>query len=65
MVCCSFLFSASYEPDSSQFMHNGGMADFHRIRRKLQTTVSDTAFNMVQGNTGLFTLEILLMSGTK
>jgi glutamine amidotransferase len=33
-------------------MHNGGIADFGKIKRKLQRSLSDAAFNMVQGNTG-------------
>ena len=33
-------------------MHNGGIADFPRIKRRLQTELPDVAFNMVQGNTG-------------
>jgi glutamine amidotransferase len=35
-----------------QFMHNGGIADFHLIKRKLQSGLSDVAFDMVNGNTG-------------
>ncbi|KAK0436646.1 N-terminal nucleophile aminohydrolase, partial [Desarmillaria tabescens] len=34
------------------FMHNGGIADFHLIKRKLQSQLPDLAFDMVQGNTG-------------
>ncbi|KAF8078671.1 glutamine amidotransferase [Lyophyllum atratum] len=33
------------------FMHNGGIADFHLIKRELQKGLPDLAFNMVQGNT--------------
>ena len=33
-------------------MHNGGIADFHKIKRKLQNALSDELFNMVTGNTG-------------
>jgi glutamine amidotransferase len=33
-------------------MHNGFIADFHLIKRKLQTGLSEVAFNMVNGNTG-------------
>lgn len=33
------------------FMHNGGIAEFPTIKRKLQSTLPDVAFNMVQGNT--------------
>lgn len=35
-----------------QFMHNGGIADFPLIKRKLQAVLSDDVFNVVQGNTG-------------
>lgn len=38
---------------TSQFMHNGGIADFHLIKRRLQKDLPDTAFDMVQGNTGM------------
>lgn len=33
-------------------MHNGGIADFHLIKRRLQAELSDEIFNVVQGNTG-------------
>jgi len=33
------------------FMHNGGIAEFHLIKRKLQSGLSDVAFDMVNGNT--------------
>jgi len=33
------------------FMHNGGIADFPRIKRKLQERLTDEIFNGVQGNT--------------
>lgn len=33
-------------------MHNGGIAEFPLIKRKLQSILPDVAFNMVQGNTG-------------
>lgn len=33
-------------------MHNGGIADFPLIKRKLQVNLSDEVFNVVQGNTG-------------
>ncbi|KAI3621908.1 glutamine amidotransferase [Moniliophthora roreri] len=33
------------------FMHNGGIADFHLIKRRLQSTLPDAVFNTVQGNT--------------
>lgn len=38
--------------DIQQFMHNGGIADFPLIKRKLQSSLPDVAFDMVQGNTG-------------
>jgi len=34
-------------------MHNGGIADFHLIKRRLQQELPDVAFDMVQGNTGM------------
>jgi predicted glutamine amidotransferase len=33
-------------------MHNGGIAEFSRIKRKLQERISDEIFEIVQGNTG-------------
>ncbi|KAG8219768.1 hypothetical protein J3R82DRAFT_740 [Butyriboletus roseoflavus] len=33
------------------FMHNGGIADFHLVKRRLQAELSDEIFNVVQGNT--------------
>ncbi|KAK0436630.1 uncharacterized protein EV420DRAFT_1753713 [Desarmillaria tabescens] len=33
-------------------MHNGGIANFHLIKRKLQSQLPDVTFGMVQGNTG-------------
>lgn len=33
------------------FMHNGGIADFPRIKRKIQQTLPDEIFNVVKGNT--------------
>ena len=33
-------------------MHNGGIADFHLIKRRLQAELLDEIFNIVQGNTG-------------
>lgn len=33
------------------FMHNGGISDFHLIKRKLQSGLPDIAFDAVQGNT--------------
>ncbi len=40
-------------------MHNGGIADFHLIKRKLQSQLPDVAFDMVQGNTGEFYPQLL------
>jgi hypothetical protein len=34
-------------------MHNGGIADFHLMKRHLQKELPDVAFDMVQGNTGM------------
>lgn len=34
-------------------MHNGGIADFHLLKRRLQSMLSDEIFHTVQGNTGL------------
>lgn len=33
------------------WMHNGGIADFHLIKRKLQSALSDELFSVPQGNT--------------
>jgi glutamine amidotransferase len=33
-------------------MHNGGIADFHLLKRRLQSDLSDDIYNVVQGNTG-------------
>ena len=33
-------------------MHNGEIAGFQRIKRKLQAGLSDEIFNSVKGNTG-------------
>lgn len=35
-----------------QFMHNGGIAEFDKIKRKLQANLSDELFLVPQGNTG-------------
>jgi len=35
------------------FMHNGGIAEFQTIKRRLQKDLPDAAFDMVQGNTGM------------
>jgi len=34
-------------------MHNGGIAEFHHMKRRLQKDLPDVAFDMVQGNTGM------------
>lgn len=34
-------------------MHNGGIADFTKLKRRLQRDLPDVVFNMVQGNTGM------------
>lgn len=34
-------------------MHNGGVAEFPKIKRKLQSCLPDELFNMVSGNTGM------------
>jgi len=36
-------------------MHNGGIAVFPRVKRRLQQDLPDVAFDMVQGNTGMIT----------
>lgn len=33
-------------------MHNGGIAEFEKIKRKLQVSLSDELFLLPQGNTG-------------
>lgn len=33
-------------------MHNGGIAEFPKIKRRLQSYLPDDIFNMVTGNTG-------------
>lgn len=33
------------------FMHNGGIAEFAKLKRKLQTTLPDDIYNVPQGNT--------------
>jgi len=34
-------------------MHNGGIAEFNMIKRRLGQDLSDFAFLMVQGNAGM------------
>jgi hypothetical protein len=36
-------------------MHNGNIAEFNTLKRRLQTDLPDVPFNMVQGNTGTLT----------
>lgn len=43
-------------------MHNGGIADFPKLKRRLQRDLPDVAFNMVQGNTGMTTIHALVNS---
>ena len=35
-----------------QWMHNGGIAEFHKIKRKLQDSLPDDIYEVPQGNTG-------------
>lgn len=47
-------------------MHNGGIADFHLIKRKLQASLSDELFAVPQGNTDsewAFALFLSFVSG--
>jgi glutamine amidotransferase len=44
-------------------MHNGGIADFPLIKRKLQAVLSDEIFNVVQGNTGRSYALLLVFHG--
>ncbi|KAJ3479609.1 hypothetical protein NLI96_g8943 [Meripilus lineatus] len=44
------------------FMHNGGVAAFPQIKRKLQSYLSDELFNMVSGNTGMAAIPLPLGS---
>ena len=39
-------------------MHNGGISEFTKIKRKLQSKLPDELFNFVTGNTGTFILSI-------
>ena len=40
---------------STQFMHNGSIADFGRFKRSLQSLLPDEIYNVPQGNTGTVT----------
>lgn len=35
-------------------MHNGGIAEFHKIKRRLQSMLPDDIFETVNGNTGMW-----------
>ena len=35
-----------------QWMHNDGLADFHKIKRQMLASIRDDVFNWVTGNTG-------------
>lgn len=37
--------------DKYLWMHNGGISDFHLVKRKIVSQLSDEAFNMMRGNT--------------
>ncbi|KAF0694256.1 Aste57867_14851 [Aphanomyces stellatus] len=37
--------------DKYLFMHNGGVADFHKIKRKLVDRLSEVAYGMIRGST--------------
>ncbi|RQM25559.1 hypothetical protein B5M09_005468 [Aphanomyces astaci] len=37
--------------DKYLFMHNGGVSDFHKIKRKLIDRLSDVAYKMIRGST--------------
>lgn len=41
-------------------MHNGNIADFNTLKRRLQSDLPEVPFNMVQGNTGAFTPSSIL-----
>ena len=42
------------------FMHNGGIAYFDKIKRKLQSCLSDELFLVPQGNTGKQSMHYLI-----
>jgi len=49
------LSALRYAPmtyEAQQWMHNGGIAQFQLIKRKLQARLPDDIFAVVQGNTG-------------
>jgi predicted glutamine amidotransferase len=54
MVCplCN-TFVPNLIASVAQFMHNGGISNFKHIKRRLQSTLPDVAFNAVHGNTGV------------
>lgn len=41
-------------------MHNGGIAEFPKIKRKLQASLSDELFDVVLGNTGIYIYKLEL-----
>lgn len=42
-------------------MHNGSIAEFNMLKRRLQSDLPAVAFDMVQGNTGAFTPSLILI----
>ena len=42
-------------------MHNGGIAEFPKIKRKLQARLPDELFNFVTGNTGDYHLFLVVV----
>lgn len=40
------------------FMHNGGIAEFDKVKRKLQSALTDELFLVPQGNTGEYFVPI-------
>jgi hypothetical protein len=53
MVNSNFLGLMNWMVEFMQFMHNGAIAEWPRIKRRVQNGLPDVAFNMVQGNTGM------------
>jgi predicted glutamine amidotransferase len=43
--------SVTFANYSNQFMHNGNIEAFSKIKRRLQQQLSDEIFNVVKGNT--------------
>lgn len=52
MVGPAIILVMTRSSQSRKFMHNGGIAEFHLVKRRLQAELSDEIFNIVQGNTG-------------